>query len=531
MDYRALKDEFEFNKKAVSLKDQELDEAKAELEDFPEKFKRVQKQVEQTQTQLDKCIADSKEKEQELEKMKNRAKELQSAIEEAKLKRDNLGKEFKEKMKQNQVFQDEIKSLESKITDCKKRDDELEKEIKKLKDTEKTIEKAIQDNRKNYAHTRSEYDFLDDIDNLLNACAELVQSQSPGTQPLTPVENNKSEDSKIKENDEKEDKKEEKKQELEIPEIVENDQEKPSKRRKTDIIDIEQILATKEVETNFTEDELSKLVPMENQIKYQMAIIAAALEQLQGNLSFINDYRIKYKEFKEKKEIFEKAMNELKAIKQEFEELKRKRKEEFMEGFNMINAQLKQMFRAITMGGDADLELKDTLNPFEEGIIYTVRPYKKSWKDITKLSGGEKTLSSLSLVFAVHHYKPSPLYCLDEIDAALDYRNVSIVGQYLQKRAKDCQFIIISLRNNMFELANQLVGIYMVNNITSTVAFNPVKMMIKKPALTQLQNASQPISAFTQPKPNIPFRNDKESKKENTPPIKNPTEKMDLSQH
>ncbi len=178
-------------------------------------------------------------------------------------------------------------------------------------------------------------------------------------------------------------------------------------------------------------------------------------------------------------------------MKQEYEELKRKRKEEFMEGFNMINGQLKQMFRTITMGGDADLELKDTLNPFEEGIVYTVRPYKKSWKEITKLSGGEKTLSSLSLVFAVHHYKPSPLYCLDEIDAALDYRNVSIVGQYLQKRAKDCQFIIISLRNNMFELANQLVGIYMVNNITSTVVFNPRKMLMRPKALPVAQTENK----------------------------------------
>ena len=188
--------------------------------------------------------------------------------------------------------------------------------------------------------------------------------------------------------------------------------------------------------------------------------------------------------------MYDKAVEELKAIKQEYEEMKRKRKEEYMQGFNLINTQLKQMFRAITMGGDADLELKDTLNPFEEGIVYTVRPYKKSWKEIAKLSGGEKTLSSLSLVFAVHHYKPSPLYCLDEIDAALDYRNVSIVGQYLQKRAKDCQFIIISLRNNMFELANQLVGIYMVNNITSTVVFNPRKMMVRAKVLSQA--ATQP---------------------------------------
>jgi len=57
-----------------------------------------------------------------------------------------------------------------------------------------------------------------------------------------------------------------------------------------------------------------------------------------------------------------------------------------------------------------------------------VRPPKKSWKHIANLSGGEKTLSSLALVFALHHYKPTPLYVMDEIDAALDFKNVSIGG-------------------------------------------------------------------------------------------------------
>ena len=80
----------------------------------------------------------------------------------------------------------------------------------------------------------------------------------------------------------------------------------------------------------------------------------------------------------------------------------------------------------ITLGGDAELELVDNLNPFSEGIVFSVRPHKKSWKNISNLSGGEKTLSSL------HHYKPTPLYVMDEIDAALDFRNVSIVGNYIK---------------------------------------------------------------------------------------------------
>lgn len=64
--------------------------------------------------------------------------------------------------------------------------------------------------------------------------------------------------------------------------------------------------------------------------------------------------------------------------------------------------------------------------------IYSVRPPKKTWKIISNLSGGEKTLSSLALVFALHYYKPTPLYVMDEIDAALDFKNVSIVGHYIK---------------------------------------------------------------------------------------------------
>ena len=121
------------------------------------------------------------------------------------------------------------------------------------------------------------------------------------------------------------------------------------------------------------------------------------------------------------------------------------------------------VLQMITLGGNAELELVDTIDPFSEGIIFSVMPPKKSWKNISNLSGGEKTLSSLALVFALHVYKvrgepalhrqhiltipqPTPLYFMDEIDAALDFRNVSIVANYIKDRTKNAQFIIISLR-------------------------------------------------------------------------------------
>ena len=127
----------------------------------------------------------------------------------------------------------------------------------------------------------------------------------------------------------------------------------------------------------------------------------------------------------------------------------------------------------ITAGGDAELEWSDSLDPFSEGINFSVRPNKKSWKRISNLSGGEKTLSSLALIFALHYFKPSPLYVMDEIDAALDFKNVSIVANYIKERTRNTQFIIISLRNNMYELADRLVGIYKTHNCTKSVTVNP----------------------------------------------------------
>uniref|UniRef100_A0A671LKV9 Structural maintenance of chromosomes protein 4-like n=1 Tax=Sinocyclocheilus anshuiensis TaxID=1608454 RepID=A0A671LKV9_9TELE len=112
--------------------------------------------------------------------------------------------------------------------------------------------------------------------------------------------------------------------------------------------------------------------------------------------------------------------------------------------------------------------------------VPSVRPPKKSWKKIYNLSGGEKTLSSLALVFALHHFKPTPLYFMDEIDAALDFKNVSIVACYIYEQTKNAQFIIISLRNNMFEMANRLIGIYKTHNTTKNVAINPKTIVLRE---------------------------------------------------
>eukprot|EP00798_Chlamydomonas_sp_ICE-L_P016662 gene16662-22916_t len=214
---------------------------------------------------------------------------------------------------------------------------------------------------------------------------------------------------------------------------------------------------------------------------YRVTILEAEMEKMAPDMDAIAEYRSKETDFNSRVGELESVTAERDEARKTYESLRKKRLDEFMAGFNIVSLKLKEMYQMITLGGDAELELVDSLDPFSEGIVFSVRPPKKSWKNISNLSGGEKTLSSLSLVFALHHYKPTPLYVMDEIDAALDFKNVSIVGHYIKERTRNAQFIIISLRNNMFELADRLVGIYKTDNTTKTVTINPAEFAMPAP--------------------------------------------------
>jgi len=135
-----------------------------------------------------------------------------------------------------------------------------------------------------------------------------------------------------------------------------------------------------------------------------------------ANMGAIAEYRKKETDYLSRVVELDQVTEERNTARKEHEELRRQRLEMFMDGFGTITLKLKEMYQMITLGGDAELELVDSLDPFSEGIVFSVRPPKKSWKNISNLSGGEKTLSSLSLVFALHHFRPTPLYVMDEIE-------------------------------------------------------------------------------------------------------------------
>ncbi|XP_045519482.1 structural maintenance of chromosomes protein 4 isoform X1 [Pieris brassicae] len=206
-----------------------------------------------------------------------------------------------------------------------------------------------------------------------------------------------------------------------------------------------------------------------DELRNRLTAQKARIGDNKPNLQAIQDFRAKEELYLKRAAELDEITTKRNEMRNLYDQLRKKRTTDFLSGFNTITTKLKEMYQMITLGGDAELELVDSLDPFTEGIIFSVRPPNKSWKNISNLSGGEKTLSSLALVFALHYYKPTPLYVMDEIDAALDFKNISIVANYIKERTKNAQFIIISLRYNMFEACNRLVGIYKTQDCTKSV--------------------------------------------------------------
>ena len=151
----------------------------------------------------------------------------------------------------------------------------------------------------------------------------------------------------------------------------------------------------------------------------------------------------------------------------EFQLIKKQRSDLFMKAYHHIADRIDGVYKDLTktkmapMGGVAYLTLEDTDEPFRAGIRYHAMPPMKRFRDMDQLSGGEKTMAALALLFAIHTYQPAPFFVLDEVDAALDAQNVANVSHYIREHASDrFQFIVISLKASLYERSQGLVGVY-----------------------------------------------------------------------
>jgi len=187
------------------------------------------------------------------------------------------------------------------------------------------------------------------------------------------------------------------------------------------------------------------------------------------NLDSIEEYKqvnSRFEFLNNQKSDLLKAEDSLLEIMNEMDEVM---KEEFKNTFENIRVEFQKVFKELFMGGNADLKLTDSSNLLETGVDIVASPPGKKLTTITLLSGGEKTLTAISLLFAILKINPAPFCVLDEIEAALDDSNVSRFASYLNKLTKNTQFIVITHRRGTMTAADRLYGITMQEKGVSTL--------------------------------------------------------------
>ncbi len=143
------------------------------------------------------------------------------------------------------------------------------------------------------------------------------------------------------------------------------------------------------------------------------------------------------------------------------EKINRTTKQRFLDTFELVNVNFKEIFARLFQGGKANLSLVDEANPLDSGIEITANPLGKSLQSLALMSGGEKAMAAIALMFAVFKVRPSPFCLLDEVDAPLDEANVVRFQEMLKEMAVNTQFIIITHNQKTMSFANALYGITM----------------------------------------------------------------------
>ncbi len=218
------------------------------------------------------------------------------------------------------------------------------------------------------------------------------------------------------------------------------------------------------------------------QAKKQVADIKARIKELGDvNVNSIEDFRNlteRYEFLHTQREDLVKAEE---ALLQIINELDSEMRIQFAEKFKAINEEFNIVFKELFGGGQADLELTESEDILEAGIRINAQPPGKKLQNMMQLSGGEKALTAISLLFAIQNLKPSPFCLLDEIEAALDDSNVGRFAKYLHKLTKDTQFIIITHRRGTMAAADILYGITMQEKGVSTlVSVNLIEGQLDK---------------------------------------------------
>jgi len=211
-------------------------------------------------------------------------------------------------------------------------------------------------------------------------------------------------------------------------------------------------------------------LPSLEELKTTIADCETAINALGPiNLRALEDYDAQQARAVELKDEFKRLEGQREELIHLVDELTDKKKEGLAKIFTSINENFSRVYAELTEGGEAELALENPEKPFEAGLILKVKPAHKKALRLEALSGGERSLASMALIFAIQEYDPSPFYLLDEIDQNLDAVNAEKVARMIRRNSSTAQFVQISLRKVSLKEADHLVGVTMTPDSLSEV--------------------------------------------------------------
>ena len=152
------------------------------------------------------------------------------------------------------------------------------------------------------------------------------------------------------------------------------------------------------------------------------------------------------------------------------ENIEKDKRQTFLDAFDKVDKEIRLIFNKMTKG-NAWLELQNEDDIFNSGISYLIQFPNKPKRESTSISGGEKTLAAIVFVLALQKLKPSPFYLFDEVDAHLDAPNSEKLSTILEERAKESQFIMVSLKDSVVQKAKLIYGVYPKNGVSHVVTY------------------------------------------------------------
>ena len=229
--------------------------------------------------------------------------------------------------------------------------------------------------------------------------------------------------------------------------------------RRTEVAALHEQLTDQRAELPDPLPEIPDPAPDLSQLQYELRSLQKRLQAMEPvNMLALEEYdrtQARLEELTEKLETLQEERTELLLRIENFTTL---RQRAFKEAYDAVDINFQAIFATLS-DGDGHLQLEDPQDPFNGGLNLVAHPKGKPIQRLASMSGGEKSLTALSFIFALQRYRPSPFYAFDEVDMFLDGANVERLARMIKQQAQQAQFIVVSLRRPMIESAERTIGV------------------------------------------------------------------------